>query len=87
MAMMKIRRQGRSLAVTLDADTLREAHLQEGDLVRPTVENGRIVLDPIAVTPGVRPQVLETARRVIREERRLLERLARYDSKAKNDSD
>jgi antitoxin component of MazEF toxin-antitoxin module len=78
---MKIRRQGRSLAVTLDAETLREARLQEGDLVRPTVENGRIVLDPVAVTPGVRPEVLEIGRRIIREERRLLERLAKYDSK------
>lgn len=81
MALMKIRRQGRSLAVTLDAETLRQARLQEGDLVKPTVENGRIVLDPVAVTPGVRPQVLEIGRRVIQEERRLLERLATYDSK------
>lgn len=81
MALMKIRRQGRSLAVTLDAETLRLARLQEGDLVKPTVENGRIVLDPVAVMPGVRPQVLEIGRRVIREERKLLERLAKYDAK------
>lgn len=81
MALMKIRRQGRSLAVTLDAETLHEARLKEGDLVRPTVENGRIVLDPVTVTPGVRPEVLEMARRIIREERSLLERLAKYEPK------
>lgn len=81
MALMKIRRQGRSLAVTLDAETLRQAGLQEGDLVRPSVEDGRVVLDPVTVMPGVRPQVLETGRRIIREERRLLDRLAKYDSK------
>ncbi len=78
---MKIRRQGRSLAVTLDAETLREARLNEGDLVRPIVEDGRIILDPVAVTPGVRPEVLEIGKRIIREERTLLERLAKYDSK------
>ncbi len=81
MALMKIRRQGRSLAVTIDHETLRQARLQEGDLVRPIVENGRIVLDPVAVTPGVRPEVLELGRRIIREERDVLERLAKYDSK------
>jgi antitoxin component of MazEF toxin-antitoxin module len=81
MALMKIRRQGRSLAVTLNAETLREAHLKEGDLVRPTVENGRVVLDPVTVMPGVRPHVLEIGRRIIQEERRLLQRLAEYDPK------
>lgn len=80
MPLMKIRRQGRSLAVTLDAETLREAHLDEGDLVQPKVENGRIVLDPVTVSPGVRPKVLEVGRRIIREERAVLERLAKYDS-------
>lgn len=81
MALMKIRRQGRSLAVTLDAETLRAARLREGDLVQPTVENGRIVLDPVAISPGVRPEVLEIGRSVISEDRAVLERLARYDSK------
>ncbi len=80
MALMKIRRQGRSLAVTLDAETLREARLREGDLVQPTVEDGRIVLNPVEVTAGVRPEVIEIGRRVIGEDREVLERLAKYDS-------
>ena len=80
MALMKIRRQGRSLAVTLDAATLAAAHLREGDLIQPTVENGKIVLTPVDVMPGVRPEVMEIARRVIEEDAPVLKRLAEYDS-------
>lgn len=78
MPLMKIRRRGRSFAVTLDAETLRKARLREGDLVQPIVEKGRVVLDP--APPGVRPNVMETVRRVIEEERPVLERLAKYDA-------
>lgn len=80
MPLMKIRRQGRSLAVTLDAETLRQARLREGDLVQPSVENGRIVLKPVTVLPGVRPEVMEIGHRVIEEDRAVLERLAKYDA-------
>ncbi len=77
---MKIRRQGRSLAVTLDAATLKAAHLHEGDLVQPTVENGTVVLIPVEVVPGVRREVMEIGRRVIEEDAPVLKRLAEYDS-------
>jgi antitoxin component of MazEF toxin-antitoxin module len=80
MALMKIRRQGRSLAVTLDGDTLREAHLREGDLVRPRVENGRVVLEPVTVTPGVRPEVIEAIDRAVAQNKTVLKRLAEYDA-------
>jgi antitoxin component of MazEF toxin-antitoxin module len=80
MALMKIRRQGRSLAVTLDAETLREAQLREGDLVRPKVENGRVVLEPVTLTPGVRPEVMEAIERAVSENRAVLKRLGEYDS-------
>lgn len=80
MALMKIRRQGRSLAVTLDAETLRQARLREGDLVQPTVENGRVVLTPMTVTPGVRPEVMEAIDRAITDNRTVLKRLADYDA-------
>lgn len=80
MKLMKIRRQGRSLAVTLDAETLRAARLREGDLVQPTVENGRIVLTPVSIIRGVRPEVMEIGRRVIAEDRAVLDRLAKFDS-------
>lgn len=77
---MKIRRQGRSLAVTLDAETLREARLREGDLVQPIVENGRVVLVPVSLAPGVRPEVMEAIERAVTENEAVLKRLADYDA-------
>lgn len=80
MGLMKIRRQGRSLAVTLDAETLREARLREGDLVQPTVENGRVVLVPVSLAPGVRAEVMEAIERAVTENEAVLKRLADYDA-------
>ena len=68
---MKIRRQGDSLAVTLDQETLDAARLREGDLVVPTVKGGVVVLTPVEL----RPRVLDAGRRVISENRRVLDRL------------
>ena len=68
---MKIRRQGNSLAVTLDQETLDAARLREGDLVVPTVKAGVVVLTPVEL----RPRVLDAGRRVISENRRVLDRL------------
>ncbi len=78
---MKIRRQGRSLAVTLDQKTLREARLREGDLVRPKVENGRVVLEPVTLAPGVRPEVMDAIDRAVAENEAVLKRLAEYEAK------
>src|SRR5947208_2882350 len=39
MDVMKIRRQGNSLSVTLDQETLGAAHLSEGDLVTASVRH------------------------------------------------
>ena len=68
---MKIRRQGNSLAVTLDQETLDAARLREGDLVVPTVKAGVVVLTAVEL----RPRVLDAGRRVISENRRVLDRL------------
>jgi len=68
---VKIRRQGNSLAVTLDQETLDAARLREGDLVVPTVKAGVVVLTAVEL----RPRVLDAARRVIAENRRVLDRL------------
>lgn len=80
MALMKVRRQGRSLAVTLDAATLEAAQLGEGDLVQPSVESGRVVLTPVALVPGVRPRVLAAIGRAAKRNAAVLKRLAKYDS-------
>ena len=73
MDAVKIRKQGNSLSVTLDQETLRAANLREGDRVAPTVRNGVVVLVPVEI----RPKVLETGRKVIARNRRLLDRLAK----------
>jgi antitoxin component of MazEF toxin-antitoxin module len=72
---VKIRRQGNSLAVTLDQETLGAANLHEGDLVQATVRGGVVVLTPVEI----RPKVIETGRRVIAQNQRVLDRLARDD--------
>lgn len=73
MDVVKIRRQGNSLGVTLDQRTLGEANLHEGDLVASSVRNGTIVLTPV----DIRPRTLAVGRRVIEANRRVLDRLAK----------
>ena len=73
MNAVKIRKQGNSLSVTLDQETLQAANLHEGDRVSPTVRNGVVVLVPVEI----RPRVLEVGRKVIARNRRVLDRLAR----------
>ena len=75
MDVVKIRRQGNSLSVTLDQDILGAAKLREGDLVVPSVRDGVVILTPVEI----RPRVLEIGRKVIARNRRVLDRLARDD--------
>src|SRR2546427_2776900 len=75
MDIMKIRRQGNSLSVTLDQETLGAARLREGDLVTATVRNGAVILTPVEI----RPRVLDVGRKVIARNRRVLDRLAKED--------
>jgi len=77
MDVVKIRRQGNSLSVTLDQATLEAANLHEGDLVAPSVQKGIVVLTPVEIRPKVRPRVLQVGRRIIAENRRVLDRLAK----------
>jgi len=75
MDIMKIRRQGNSLSVTLDQETLGAARLREGDLVTATVRNGAVILTPVEI----RPRVLDVGRKEIARNRRVLDRLAKED--------
>ena len=77
MDVVKIRKQGNSLSVTLDQGVLGAANLREGDLVATSVQKGVIVLTPVEIRSKVRPHVLEVGRRVITENRRVLDRLAK----------
>lgn len=80
MDVVKIRRQGNSLSVTLDQETLGAANLREGDLVAPSVQKGVVILTPVEIRPKVRPQVLRVGRKVIAGNRRVLDRLAKNDT-------
>ncbi|HET8568736.1 MAG TPA: hypothetical protein VFM93_07110 [Candidatus Limnocylindria bacterium] len=75
--LVKVRRQGNSLAVTLDQKILAAADLHEGDLVQASVVHGNVLLTPVAVAPRVRQEVLDIGRRVVRENADVLDRLAR----------
>jgi len=77
MDVVKIRKQGNSLSVTLDQATLEAANLHEGDLVAPSVQKGVVVLTPVEIRLKVRPRVLQVGRRIIAENRRVLDRLAK----------
>ena len=61
--------------VTLDQDTLGAANLHEGDLVQPTVRGGVVVLTPVEL----RRKVVEAGRKVIAQNRTVLDRLAKDD--------
>ncbi len=80
MDVVKIRKQGNSVSVTLDQEILRAANLHEGDLVAPSVQKGVVVLTPVEIRPKVRPQVLQLGRKIIAENRRVLDRLAKDDA-------
>lgn len=80
MDVVKIRRQGNSLSVTLDQDTLGAANLHEGDLVAPSVQKGVVVLTPVEIRAKARPQVLQLGRKIIAENRGALDRLAKDDA-------
>ncbi len=80
MDFVKIRKQGNSLSVTLDQETLDAANLHEGDLVAPSVQKGVVVLTPVEIRPKVRPHVLQLGRKIIAENRRALDRLSKDDA-------
>ncbi len=80
MTPVRVRRQGTSTAVTLSRETVASAHLREGDLLEQEVnDRGQVVLTPVRVTARMRPEVAEAIERVIKRDRKLLDRLAAHD--------
>lgn len=80
MALVKLRRDGNSIVVTIPADEIGKAQLAEGDYVEiAAVESGQIVISPVAIEPRVRPEVRAAIEQVAAENRAVLDRLAAYD--------
>ncbi len=60
--------------------TLAGAQLREGDLVEQEVnDRGQVVLTPVRVTARIRPEAADAIDRVIKRDRKLLDRLAAHD--------
>lgn len=80
MALLKVRKQGTSVAVTLTPETLRRAGLREGDLVQQDVdERGRVVLTAVTVQARPRRKMIDAIKQAARKERSVLRRLEAYD--------
>lgn len=58
MSLVRVGRQGNSTVVTLAQDIPEKIHLNEGDLVRETVDEGRVVLRPFSVQARVLSRVV-----------------------------
>lgn len=81
MALVKVRRDGNSLAVTIPADEARAAQLEEGMYVNVERDpSGQgIHIQPVSVRRRGRPEVLATGRRVLAKNRDLYKRIADHD--------
>lgn len=79
MALVKVRRDGNSLAVTIPAKEARIAHLAVGAYVNVEVvaETGDIRIEAISVSTRMRPEVISAGRQVMARNRQLYQRLAR----------
>jgi len=84
MAMVKVRRDGNSLAVTIPVEEASKAHLQEGTHVSVEADaTGELHIVPVSIQRRVRPEIMASAQRVLKRKRRLYERLAAYDRESK----
>ncbi|MDE3103269.1 MAG: hypothetical protein KGJ98_13660 [Chloroflexota bacterium] len=80
MPLIRVRKQGNSMVVTLSQDVLEGARLSDGDLVQERVDgNGRVVIEAVSVKPRVSPRMAAAIRGAVQKERRVLKRLAERD--------
>lgn len=78
MALVKVRRNGNSLAVTIPVVEAQVAGVKEGMYVSVEADEQGLRIEPVAIAR--RPsRIVEAAREAISEEGELLERLAKYD--------
>ncbi len=80
MAIVKVRRDGNSLSVTIPVEEARKAHLKEGMYVNvETDASGELRVEPVSIQRRVRPEGIGVADRVLERKRKLHDRLAAYD--------
>ena len=81
MTLVKVRRDGNSLAITIPVEEARAAQIEEGMYVDIALESLRpgLHVEPMAIRPRGRPEVLSAGRRVLEKNRGLYDRLAAHD--------
>ena len=80
MSLLRVRRHGNSLVVTLTQEILEQARLGDGDLVRQSVDDrGRVVLEAVSIEPRVSPRMEKAIKVAAKKERAVLKRLAEHD--------
>ena len=58
MTLVRVRKQGNSMVVTLAQEVLDEAKIHDGDYVKEHVDKqGRIVIAPVTVQPRISPKM------------------------------
>ncbi len=79
MALVKVRRSGNSLAVTIPVAEARAAQVKEGMYVSVEADERGLRIEPVSIARRPPSRIVEAARQAIAEEGELLERLAEYD--------
>lgn len=81
MALVKVRRDGNSVAVTIPAKEARKAHLEEGTYVNVEIDeaSGVVRIEPVSIQPRVRAEVISVGQEVLRRKRGLYDRIAEHD--------
>ncbi len=79
MALVKVRRNGNSLAVTIPVAQAQVAGVKEGMYVSVEADEPGLRIEPVSIARRPPSRIVEAARQAISEEGELLDRLARYD--------
>lgn len=81
MSLVKVRRDGNSLAITIPVNEARKAHLEEGMYVKVEIneESQTLRVEPVSIQPRGRPEVIAAGRQVLARKRGLYKRLEAYD--------
>jgi antitoxin component of MazEF toxin-antitoxin module len=79
--LVRVRRDGNSLAVTIPADEARALQIEEGMYVNVELDasGNSIQVQPVTLTRRGRPEVLAAGKRVLEKNRGLYKRLAAHD--------
>lgn len=77
MRLVRVRRQGNSMVVTLAQEIVAQVKLNDGDLIEERIDSkGRIVLEAVTTQPRISPKMAAAIKSAARDKRTVLNRLA-----------